>query len=266
MNVEEYISSGILELYVAGTLSPDEVNQLHEAMEKHPELVQEIERVENGIIALTKYSAPTLPKTVLSKIKAKIQPEQQKAIPLTKKSKKTNWPAISGWAASAILAAGLAYTYLEKQQLATEFEVVNEEKQIQENQLNDRIAEIESMQTLLELSRDPAVTQITLAGQTIYSDSYAKAYWKKDELIVYIDAMGLPEPPPGKVYQVWSLKLDPLTPTSIGLLDDFDRNEEQIFELANANNSEAFGITLEPEGGSDSPNLEQLYVLGAVSP
>ncbi|NER15687.1 anti-sigma factor [Spongiivirga citrea] len=266
MKVEEYISSGKLELYVAGALSQDEVNQLHEAMEEHPELIQEIERIENGILALTKYSAPPLSDTVLDKLKTAIQPKEPAVIPLPKESKKTNWLAISGWAASVILAAGLGYTYIQKQQLETDFETVSKEKQVQENQLNDRIADIESMQLLLELTRDPSVSQVTLAGQVADPDSYAKAYWKKDELIVYIDAMGLPEPPPGKVYQVWSLKLDPLTPTSIGLLDDFDRNEDQVFELANANNSEAFGITLEPEGGSESPNLEQLYVLGAVSP
>ena len=36
------------------------------------------------------------------------------------------------------------------------------------------------------------------------------------------------------------------------------------FTLENANESEAFGITLEPEGGSETPTLEQLYTLGAV--
>ncbi|WP_368662289.1 anti-sigma factor domain-containing protein [Zobellia laminariae] len=67
------------------------------------------------------------------------------------------------------------------------------------------------------------------------------------------------------VYQVWSLKLDPLTPTSMGLLKDFTEDENKIFTLDNPNQTEAFGITLEPAGGSESPNLEQLYTLGAVA-
>ena len=75
---------------------------------------------------------------------------------------------------------------------------------------------------------------------------------------------GLPKPPKGKVYQVWSLKLDPLTPTSLGLLTENESQSSQIYKLDNSNTSEAFGITLEPEGGSESPTLEQLYVLGAV--
>jgi anti-sigma-K factor RskA len=67
------------------------------------------------------------------------------------------------------------------------------------------------------------------------------------------------------VYRVWSLKLKPLAPTSIGLLDDFSRDNNKVFALNNPNESEAFGITLEPAGVSKAPNLEQLYTLGVVS-
>ena len=76
---------------------------------------------------------------------------------------------------------------------------------------------------------------------------------------------GLPEPPEGMVYQVWSLKLKPaLTPTSIGLLSDFTTENNKLFAVSNTGNAEAFGITLEPTGGSKSPTMEQLYTLGAV--
>ena len=67
------------------------------------------------------------------------------------------------------------------------------------------------------------------------------------------------------VYQVWSLTLDPLTPTSMGLLENFSEDENKIFALENPNQSQAFGITLEPEGGSESPTMEQLYTLGVVA-
>jgi hypothetical protein len=59
--------------------------------------------------------------------------------------------------------------------------------------------------------------------------------------VVYVDASGLPEPPEGMVYQVWALKLDPLTPTSIGLLENFDKNDQKLFAVNNANEAQAFG-------------------------
>jgi hypothetical protein len=67
--------------------------------------------------------------------------------------------------------------------------------------------------------------------------------------------------PKGMVYQVWALKLNPLTPTSIGLLDKFDDNNQRIFAVNNTGDAEAFAITLEPAGGSLNPTMEQLYTL-----
>jgi anti-sigma-K factor RskA len=89
-----------------------------------------------------------------------------------------------------------------------------------------------------------------------------KVYWNKETEVVYIDAAGLPEPPKGMVYQVWALKLNPLTPTSIGLLEILIKTTAEFF--CNNTDAEAFGITLEPAGGSLSPTMEQLYTLGKV--
>ena len=52
------------------------------------------------------------------------------------------------------------------------------------------------------------------------------------------------------VYQVGALNLNQLTPTSIGLLDNFKVNDQKMFAVANAIDAEAFGITLEPKEGS----------------
>jgi anti-sigma-K factor RskA len=90
-------------------------------------------------------------------------------------------------------------------------------------------------------------------------------YWNKETQVVYVDATGLPEPPDGMVYQVWSLQLSPtLTPTSIGLLENFDKDDTKMFSVNGTSNAEAFGITLEPAGGSKTPTMEQLYALGKV--
>lgn len=96
--------------------------------------------------------------------------------------------------------------------------------------------------------------------------TYVTVYYNKEENIAYIDAKGLPTPPEGKVYQVWSLIMDPLTPGSIGLLGDFENTENKFFKIENIPFPEAFGVTLEPEGGSESPILSQLYTLGMVAP
>jgi hypothetical protein len=117
---------------------------------------------------------------------------------------------------------------------------------------------------VLNFIRRKNVENIELGGQAVSPSSFAEVFWDKNSQKVIIDASGLPAPPEGKVYQVWSLKLDPLTPTSIGLLEDFANNSTKLFEVNNVNEAEGFGITLEPEGGSKTPTMEQLYTLGTI--
>ena len=147
----------------------------------------------------------------------------------------------------------------------TDIQVVEQQNFDLEQEIADSDSSLEKTQELLNSIRDKNISVVPLGGQDISPTSYAKAYWNKENKKVFIDAKGLPEPPDGFVYQVWSLKLSPLTPTSMGLLENFGMDENKIFALNNPNESEAFGITLEPEGGSESPTLEQLYTLGVVS-
>ncbi len=117
----------------------------------------------------------------------------------------------------------------------------------------------------LSIVRDVNNRVIALGGQTVSQTSSAKVYWNKETQKVFIDATGLPAPPEGMVYQVWSLKLKPsLMPTSIGLLANFEKEENRIFEVSNANDAEAFGITLVPARGSAGSTIVQLYTLGKV--
>jgi len=262
MDVKEYIASGILELYVAGALSPEENLEVQHYAIQYPEIRKEIEAIERAILDLTEAASPKMPRNGFARVKAEIDD----VIPFTPQasSKGTPWGSYLSWAASVLLAIGLFWMYSENSKLKSEIELTNQEKQSLEDILTDTQEEITTKETLLQEIRDKNVSVVALGGQTVSPESYAKAYWNKEEQKVIIDAQGLPEPPDGFTYQVWSLKLDPLTPTSIGLLDDFASQDTKLFTLENANESEAFGITLEPEGGSESPTLEQLYTLGAV--
>ena len=265
MEVKEYTASGILELYVAGVLSEQENQEVFAMVQKHPEIATEVADIEAAILKLTAATAP-VSTTTFQKIKNKISGSntaEPKVIPLTQKS--TNWLSYTGWAAAVLLLGGFVWTMVQNNDLNTQLKSAEIEKQQLEEQIfksNSSLAETKKLNTVL---RDKNILSVPLGGQTVAPDSYAKVYWDKNDNQVYVDVLGLPNPPDGKVYQVWSLKLDPLTPTSIGMLDQFNEDENKVFALANNNESEAFGITLEPEGGSETPTMDQLYTLGVVS-
>lgn len=263
MDVQEYIASGILELYVAGILSEKENLEISKYAQDYPEIKAEILAIEAAILELTAKASSISPNS-FETLKPKLEnPDDGKVVTMKKDS--FNWAPYMGWAASILLAIGLFGVYFQNRDLKSQIELFERQNQELEQQIADSNNSLEETQNLLNVLRDKNITVIPLGGQDVSPSSYAKAYWNKQEEKVFIDAQGLPEPPDGFVYQVWSLKLSPLTPTSMGLLEDFASDDNKVFALNNPNDSEAFGITLEPEGGSETPTLEQLYTLGVVS-
>ena len=262
MEAQEYIESGILELYVYGLLTETENLEIAEMAKKNPEVEQEILAIEKAIVALSSSFSPFHSVANFEKIKARLELKHGKVVDMKPAS---NWSQYVGWAAAVVMLLGLGYQTLEltktKEAIAT---VGNEKNKIQREfaYLDQQNKETEKNLTIV---RDIKNTGVTLGGQAVSPTSFAKVYWNKDTKTTYIDAAGLPKPPKGMVYQVWSLKLSPvLTPTSIGLLDNFDQNEHKIFAVDQTDSAEAFGITLEPAGGSLTPTMEQLYTLGKV--
>ncbi|WP_333693784.1 anti-sigma factor [Flavobacterium sp.] len=264
MNTKEYIESGILELYVYGKLNETEAEEVSQKALEYPEIKSEIIEIEKAMVYLSGSIAPRLSGKNYEAIKKQIFGEpEEKVIPLTPKPK-TNFLSYVGWAAAAIFLFGGIYLFQlneTSQQTIVGLETEKEKLDTEFKSLQLKNSENEEM---LALIRDPKNTIIPLAGQEVSPNSFAKVYWNQETQSVYIDGAGLPEPPEGYVYQVWALKLNPLTPTSIGLLDNFKGQSKRIFEVENVGDAEAFGITLEPAGGSASPTLEQLYTLGKV--
>ncbi len=261
METKEYIESGILELYVYGSLSEAESEEVATMAKKHPEIQAEIIAIEKSILALSSSFAPFQSVENYATIKEKLNLSTPEVIPM---ASKRNWAQYIGWAAALLLLAGIGFQY--NQMELTNIQVVNAnlEKAKIEKERNELVVKKEAIETQLAIVKDEKNTVITLGGQTVSPESSAKIYWNKETQTVYVDASGLPEPPKGMVYQVWALKLNPLTPTSIGLLDKFKDNNERFFAVSNIAEAEAFGITLEPAGGSLTPTLEQLYTLGKV--
>lgn len=262
MDIKEYISSGILELYVYGALTEEESGEVSRVLKKYPEVRKEVEEIESALQQLATTAAPYNPEALLTSIKTKLS---DKKVVSLEPARKTPWVSYIGWAASVVLLLGLFFLIDDNNDLRKQLNSEKARSAQMEQEIADARENAEKTRELLAVLRGREVSKVPLQGQTAAPEAYAAVYWDKKENKAYIDAKDLPEPPRGKVYQVWSLKLEPLTPTSIGLLDDFITDENRIFSLENANESEAFGITLEPEGGSESPTMDQLYVLGAVA-
>ncbi|GIZ08148.1 anti-sigma factor domain-containing protein [Flavobacterium sp. UMI-01] len=262
MENKEYINSGILELYVYGLLSEAENEEIANKAKNDPELLAEIVAIEKTVVALSSSFSPFNSIRNYEKIKSKLglNPEAK----VIEMEPKRNLSSYLGWAAAILLLVGIGYQYTQLTTATNQVATTEAEKSKIEKELNTLTLENKAIESSLAFIRDNNTKVVALGGQAVAPESFAKIYWNKDSQKVYVDATGLPEPPKGMVYQVWSLKLSPLTPTSIGLLDNFAANSQRLFSVDGTADAEAFGITLEPAGGSLTPTMEQLYTLGKV--
>lgn len=262
MDTKEYIESGNLELYVYGLLSETENVAVSQMAKEHQDIAAEIISIEKAIVNLSTSFSPFLSADNFEKIKAELDLKYSKVI----KIKQQNyWAQYVGWAAAVLLLLGIGFQYIQVSDSQNQIASIEKEKLNLQDTLVDLKGKNKQTLTALAVIRDTKNTVIELGGQAVSPTSFAKIYWNKATEVVYVDASGLPEPPEGMEYQIWSLKLLPqLTPTSIGLLSNFNANEGKIFAVEKTGDAEAFGITLEPTGGSKSPTMEQLYTLGKV--
>ncbi len=262
MSTTELLNSGDLELYVYGTLNESETNQIAELSKTDSAVKDEIIAIELSVISLSSSFSPIISSDVFEKIKYEVGLKHPKVI---KMKPKNNGFQYMGWAAAVLVMIGAGYQYTQLSETKNSVAIVEKEKSnLQETVIDLQLKNKETL-TALTVIRDTKNTVVNLGGQAVSPTSFAKIYWNKETEVVYVDATGLPEPPEGMVYQIWSLKLQPqLTPTSIGLLTEFSSNNGKIFAVEKTGDAEAFGITLEPAGGSKSPTMEQLYTLGKV--
>jgi hypothetical protein len=261
MDTKEYIESGILELYVYGLLSETENLEVSFMSKSSPEINEEIIAIEKSIVALSSSFSPFHSVANFEKIKEKLELKHAKVVEM---KPTTNWSQYIGWAAAVLLLIGIGFQYMQIDQNNSQVANATIQKTKLEKELKILVLKNKSSETTLAIVRDVKNTVVALGGQAAAPESFAKVYWNQETKAVYIDAAGLPKPLEGMVYQVWALKLNPLTPTSIGLLENYDSNEQKLFTVNNADEAEAFGITLEPACGSLSPTMEQLYTLGKV--
>ncbi|GGE33588.1 anti-sigma factor [Psychroflexus planctonicus] len=260
-DANEYIESGQLELFVYGVLPENEMQEIAAAVSKYPSVQAEVERIEKVALQLSRAVSPGSKPENFVQIYQGLR-DQDTVVSV---SKKQNWSSLLAWAAVAALLVGIFWMFQQKSTLTNELEQAALEKQEIENRLLEAKNDLQGQAEILAFIRNNNIDVIDLpANEDVIENAYAKVFYDEESQVAYLDLQGLPEPPEGMVYQAWSLLMDPLTPSSIGVIENFENSDSKIFEIKNIPTSEAFGITLEPAGGSETPTLSNLYVLGTV--
>ena len=278
MNTNEYISSGILEAYVFGELSQEEVRGVENMAAQYPDVMNEIKSIRDSFEDYALSHAVTPPAHLKNKILAAIQ-EQEKEIPATvaeikpivevKKEEAKIIPIqtknsylqylVAASVVATLVTSALSIHYHGKWKAAEASLVAfSKDNQILANQVNFKSSELETTKKLTAFLQDTSTTLVPLKGLGSAPTAYAKVFWNKNQKQVYLKVENLAAAPSDKQYQLWALKDG--KPIDAGV---FDVNG-LVQKMKDIDGAQAFAVTLEPKGGSSSPHLETLCLMGAI--
>lgn len=131
-------------------------------------------------------------------------------------------------------------------------------------ELNRRLVEaqrqLNGKEEMIAMLQSDTYKKIKLTAVPGKPDALVQLLWNTQTKAVYVSNLSLPQAPSGRQYQLWAI-VDG-KPVDAGTLN----NERGVVQtMKTFNRAEAFAITLEQAGGSATPTLEQMYVMGAVS-
>lgn len=284
-DIQSYIDSGVLELYVSGQLPEEEAREVARMATQHPEVENELKAIEASLGAYLGAFASQGPSDhVLSAALAQIEaeagqePESGSDEPLVKPLTPSPEPALeeraeatsrggASWrylaiAASVLLLVSLGINLLLYQNLQSVHATLaglraeNQQFAQQNEVLQTQYAEV---MDALPIMGQPDVQRVYLKGLENHPESGATVFWDPGTEEVFLYVQNLPQPEPDQQYQLWAI-VDG-QPVDAGV---FDVREGVQKQKAIGGKAAAFAVTLEPAGGSQTPTLEQMYVIGNV--
>lgn len=279
MNTGEYIESGILEAYILGALSEKEAAEVQANIARYPEIAAEVAEIEWAMKQFAASHTSEPPPALQDKIWEAVKPRSAVEPPSIEKpllgtarhmplpvpvTNKFTWQYAAGL---ALLTGSVALNILlwqqskttrnTSQELASKINTVEAKQQ-------DMAAELANYHTARNMMADTGMQTVIMHTVVKGHPMAATLYWSKSNGETYVAIDALPVPPAGMQYQLWVMQGG--VPVDMGVIEKGMANTPAMQKVAKAvTNGEAFAISLEKEGGSLTPTMDQIYVMGKPS-
>lgn len=275
MHNEDYIASGILELYAAGGLSRAEREEVEHRAAASPEIRLALDEacaaMENYARLYATQPRAELKNRIFNEI-GNPMPEQglesdeaSPVVPLYPENHREASAYKWMFAASIVLflISGFVsfHFYTKWQQAEEKLAGVIASEQVLAQNFRTTSLKAQQQEKTLSILRNPDFKLLRLQGVEAHPDASMLVYWNPALQDVYVDEVTLPAAPSGKQYQLWALKDG--KPIDAGMIEVTD-GKASLQQMKKIQAAEAFAVTLEPAGGSAQPTLEQLTVIGNI--
>jgi Anti-sigma-K factor rskA len=278
MKFKEIIESGLIELYAMNALSAAEVAQVEAWATEFPEVRAEIEEAHATLELYAQAHSMEPPADMKAKImanfetdfgekssvkKAENPAENPKKEPLSITREKVdsdiNFGKILPWAIAALSLFAAITGYWKAKNTASQLtDCQTESSQLVKKQ--EVIVDLEGKINILRSANTKRIELGTAPNPLLPKDLKVLVYWNAKDKATLLSIQNLPKPDKGKQYQLWAI-VGKNPPIDAGVIT-YDMSMVQpmkAFEKA-----DAFAITLENEGGSEVPTLNEMKVLGTT--
>lgn len=270
-DIKAYIESGILELYVLGDVTPQEKAEVEALAAKHPAIKAELEEIEKSLELYAKANEIEPDENqrdrILNSLVVNLGDDRnfnsrQEARPEAKiislERARPNKSLIYAFAACfALLIANMIA-------LVNVYERLQDSKNLIASlqSQNQQIARTTSlMDNELKIYQDPSFKMVKLSGTAKSPSSKLMVAFSPSKKKVMIDMSNADMPVNDKdhQYQLWALVGG--KPVDLGVFDA-DTTSKGMKEMKEIASADAFAVTLEKRGGSPTPTLDEMMVLG----
>lgn len=247
MDTQEYILSGIVESYVLGLASDEERKEFEQMSKQYPEVLASRIAFEEALEKQAMINAIAPAATLKDKIFGQINGTGKVVSMNAAKVTKTNLLKYAA-AACVILLAGSVYWNIT---------LSNKNNSLQNN-YNNTLSELDNVKKDIQvLTGNSNIKMASMKGLDASPQSYATVYWDTTSHDVYLLANNLPIAASDEQYQLWAILNG--KPVDLGVFDF--KKEKLLIQAKNTQGAEAFAITLEKKGRSNTTVPEGTMVV-----
>lgn len=271
-DVKAYIESGILELYVLGDISAEEKAQVEEMAAKYAEVRAEITEIEKSmeLYAVEHALEPSeqLRNRVLnslivnlgddntfSKTTTHQDDDNIRPLPVARVNNFFKYAFAACLTLLLISIYGLVNLYSKLQDTNTQLAALQTDNTKIANQVSLRDNE-------LQVYRDTTFKVLKLKGTAKTPTAAMILAWNSVSKKVMVDmpSMKLPQHDEKHQYQLWALVNG--KPVDMGVFNEAKADTAGVKEMKSIASAQGFAVTLEPNGGSINPTMDQMVVIG----
>ncbi len=233
MDVQTFLASGLLEAYVLNQCSAEERSTVETMLQKHPQLREEMNRIELALEQFAQANAVPPPAGLRDKILRDIANDAS-----TGSQKVNNFTRnmILGGAISAAVVLAILWQGSQRGYRLLEQENKRMQQEMQDCQTRQK--QLIAMEDQFNLLRDPGTKVINIAGK----EKQTAVYYNNARQSVALDLSRMPKAEPGKYLQFWAIVEGETAPKSMGMV----ATDGDWQKFAYVENAIGFAVSEEP--------------------